>query len=56
MADVVESVSTENEALWLACGGSVGSVVGEVEEIRRECRDLVDQYRLRHAMAESGLT
>ena len=53
VADVVESVSTENEALWLACGGSV---VGEVEEIRRECRDLVDQYRLRHAMAESGLT
>ena len=53
VADVVESVSTENEVLWLACGGSV---VGEVEEMRRECGQLVDQYRLRHAMAESGLT
>ena len=53
VADIVESVSTENEALWLVCGGSVGSVVGEV---KRECRELVDQYRLRHAMAESRLT
>lgn len=53
VADVLESVVAENEALWQAC---VGEVEGLVGELREECQQAVEDYRLRHSLDDAGLS